>query len=162
MYSLYVPDSTLLLSGGVGTSQRNHMIRFSLKKFTSGWHPNKEPDDGIITKKILSKSSIIGKKGNSFNRNAVQKQHLSFHRTPDGQLYVDKWGTMMTRSNCFRNFKNLLILLYRFEPEKDLLAFRNGLGFAMQYQRQGSTTNKALNFTENTLSYFPHHPIPLV
>ena len=47
-----------------------------------------------------------GKKGNSLNRNAVQKQHLSFHRTPDGQLYVDKWGTIMTRSNCFRNFKN--------------------------------------------------------
>ena len=96
-----------------------------------------------------------GKKGNSLNRNAVQKQHLSFHRTPDGQLYVDKWGTMMTRSNCFRNFKNLLILLYRFEPEKDLLAFRNGLGFAMQYQRLGSTTNKAVNFAKNTFVIFP-------
>ena len=67
---------------------------------------DKELDDEIITNKILGKSSIIGKKGKSLNRNAVQKQHLSFHRTPDGQLYVDKWGTMMTRSNCFRNFKN--------------------------------------------------------
>ena len=53
--------------------------------------------------------------------------------------------------------KILLIFLIRFEPEKNLMAFRNGLGFAMQYQRLGSksTTYKAVNFAENTFVIFP-------
>ena len=27
----------------------------------------------------------------------VQKQELSLHQTPDGQIYVDKFGTKMTK-----------------------------------------------------------------